>query len=352
VDNRKSSFYRMTIFALLGLLILPLASIAQEEVLHPSQLPALSVDAKFPRCSPEELLTSGFPDNMHAQWWPDWEVLVDAEGNTYGPLSICKHKVLTPREGLVIEPGRHSYGLFVTEHHEAFKPCDIMTLLENLTWAGTVLPEMLGLVPTDTLTVISPDNIPQYQELTGYGVWRLYQLEGNTCIIEPYGTLQARTLDAHAVFMLVTDWILTEKLPVKLPAWMHTGLVEYMSDDGAHLISYMRQFRSRDPFLFTPEMTNFILSQPPDPDIDRDREMFRRASYASFLMVWELVENRGGLEAMREFLVLVGEGVDIDKASKKVYGMKMLELEKSLDPAVHGEPIDKNTTSLKPARQP
>ncbi len=319
---------------------------------HPSQLPPLAIDATYPRCSEADLASAGYPDHMHTHWWPDWQVMTDGDGVTYGPGAFCQRTILLDHDGLSTEPGRNSHGRFITLQNEGYKPCDLMLLLEYLDWADHLLPDMLGLESEDTLTVISPDNIPSYTELTGQGVWRLYKLDGNTCIIEPFGTLQSRTLDAHAVFMLMTDWLLRENLPVDLPTWLHAGLVEYFGENGAHLNNYMKEFRKNGDLLFSPTLTSLILSQPPDPDLSRDREMFRRASYSAFLMVWELVENRGGMKTMREFLVLVAEGVEMDRAARKVYGMGMEELAISLDPIVLGEPIGQHIQPRRTEQQP
>lgn len=343
--------FAVVAFVILSLLSLQ-AVVVSAEPAHSSQLPPLTIDATFPRCSDDDLNSAGFPDHMHTHWWPNWKVLKDDNGVTYGPGSLCDRKILLERDGLVTQPGLNSYGRFITRQNEAYKPCDLMLLLEYLDWADHVLPEMLGLVPEDTLTVISPDNVQSYKDVTGQDIWRLYKLKGNTCIIQTFGTLQSRTLDAHAVFMVVTDWLLRENLPVELPMWLHGGLIEYMSEDGAHLTNYMREFRHDGDILFSPAITSLILSQAPDSDLDRDRTMFRRASYSAFLMVWELVENRGGMKSMREFLVLVGEGVAMDKASKNVYGMTMDELATSLDPVIIGEPIGDNLQSRSPSRQP
>jgi len=328
------------------------STVAMAALEHCSQHAPMSIDATYPRCSEEDLASAGYPDHMHSHWWPGWQVLTDDDGTAYGPGAFCNRKTLLERPGLLVEPGRTSHGHFVTIQNEAYQPCDLMRMLECLDWAGHVLPEMLGLALEDTLKVTSPDNITSYKALTGHDIWRLYKLEGNNCTIQTFGTLASRTLETHAVFMLVTDWLLQEKLPVDLPRWMHVGLVEYMSEDGAHLANYMREFRHGGDILFSPAITNLILSQPMDPDPGRDREMFRRASYSSFLMVWELVENRGGMKAMREFLVLAAEGVELDRAAKKVYGMAMEELAISLDPVVLGEPIGGNTQTRKPSKQP
>ncbi len=340
------------VLVLLGLtFLLPVPS-AMAESIHSNDMPILSMDTSFPRLSKEELVENGFPDHMHSYWWPSWKTLIDDDGTTYGPGSFCSRRQLIPREGLSVEPGRNSFGNFITLQNEAYRPCDMLPMLENLDWAYRDLSKLLGLVVNDTLTVVSPDNIPDYRAQTGLDIWRFYKLDGNSCIIEPYGTLQSRTLEGHAIFILVTDWLLHQGLPVDLPTWLHFGLTEYMGEDGVHLVNYMMEFRSHGSFLYSPALVNHILSQPPDLDLGKDRENFRRASYSAFLMVWELVENRGGLQAMREFLVLVSQCVEMEKASLKVYGLGLEELANSLDPVVLGEPIGDNTQSRKPAHPP
>lgn len=320
--------------------------------LHSSQLPELTAESTFPRMTPEELVSYGFPDHLHAQWWPGWEVMTDTEGVTYGPGAFCDRKTPVPREGLIFGDDFKAYGHYVVRHNPGYAPCDMTPLLEMVTWAARVNEELLGLTSSDTLTIISPDNIPSYRELTGQDVWRLYALKDDVCIIEPYGTLQARTLDGHAGFMLVTDWLLHENLPQDLPPWLHQGLVEYIGDDGVHLVNYMAEFRNQGNVVFSPPLTDALLAQGVDPDRGRDREMYRRACYSAFLMVWRLVEDEGGLAAMCRFLELVAGGADLDQASSEVYGATMNELAQRLDPAKLGEPIGDAVGSRKPSKRP
>ncbi|MCP4291782.1 MAG: hypothetical protein GY780_08090 [bacterium] len=337
------------LFLVLVIVLLCTAAFAET---HPNDMPKMELDASYPRLSADELAASGFPDHLHAYWWPSHQPEADADGRIYGAGSFCSRKQLVEQDGLIIEPGRFSYGDFVTIQNQAYKTCDILPLLENLVWANHEFSQLLGLVCQDTLTVISPDNIPQYREQTGQDIWRLYKLKGNLAIIEPYGTLQARTLDGHGIFMLVADWLLKESLPQDLPGWLHSGLVHYLGQNGVHLSNYMLEFRPQGSVLYSPSLVNHILGQPVDPDPGRDREMFRRANYSAFLMTWDLVENNGGIRCLRDFLVLVSQNVDIDKASKKVYGLTMDELAAKLDPVTAGEPLGENYQNRRPAHPP
>lgn len=330
----------------------PSELVPSEPVTHASQYQEISPKASFPRCSQQQLHDVGFPDHMHAYWWPSWEVMTDENGETYGPRAFCLKKKVLPRENLLIEDGHLAWRYFETRQNTRYKPCDFLLLLETLDWAQRSVSSALGLTPTDTLRVVSPDDLNSYREATEQDIWRLYKLEGNTVIIEPFGTLQARTLDGHAVFAVVTDWLLREQLPTELPPWLHHGLAEYFSENGAHLLNYMVQFRGQgSPVLSVPTI-DFILSRGVDPDPGKDREMYRRASYSAFLMAWELVENRGGVKKLRKYLDKVREGSDLDKAARKVYGLSMEELAKSLDPVELGEPVGDAVQARRPAQRP
>ena len=319
---------------------------------HCSKLPPLTPEAEFPRCSPGELATVGFPDHLHMYNWPGWELLTDNEGQTYGPKSMCEFKALTPREGLIVEPDQKSYRQFVLRHNPEYSKCDMIQFLELLDWANHEVPALLGLATEDTLKVLNPDNTDEFRNLTGMGIWRFYALDGNDCVMQPWPTLMARTLDAHAAFQLVTDWILRDNLSTDLPGWLHQGIMEYVSEDGVHLLSYMGEFQPAGPVLLAPAVVDALLAEGVNPDDGKDREWYRRACYSSFLMVWQLVENEGGLTALRDFLDLAASGSDLDQASLNVYGMDLRQLAAFLDPAKNGEPVPQDPNRPRPHREP
>jgi hypothetical protein len=318
--------------------------------IHCSDLPPITLEGTYPRCDSRELAVAGYPDHKHAYTWSGWEVLTDSDGVTYGPGSLCDKKDLLPRDNLIIEPDQKSYGPFVLRHNPGYGDCDMVHFLELLDWANRDVSHLLGISSGDTLMILNPDNVTQYDELTGQGVWRLYQLDGDRCIVQPIGVLMARTLVAHGAFMLATDWILNEAIEADLPPWLHQGIVEYMGEDGTHLLNYMAEFRDEDDgeVLLSPPLIDALLAKGVDPSLDKDREMFRRCSYSAFLMVWQLVEHEGGLTDLREFLGFAAEGMDLDQACTRVYGMDLGNLTAYLDPVKLGEPTPKNMERQRP----
>lgn len=328
--------------AVMVLCLVFLASAPAGAQIHCSELPPLTLETTFPRCDSRELAVAGFPDHMHAYTWSGWEVLTDSEGNTYGPQSMCLANEVIPREGLVIKPDRKSYGQFVLEHNPGYGDCDMIQFLEIMDWANHDVSELLGLAATDSLTVVNPDNLDHYRELTGLWVWRFYSLDGDHCVMQPFPVLMSRTLVSHAVFLLVTDWILQETIEADLPPWLHQGIMEYMSEDGMHLLSFVGEFRLDYEILQSPAQVDERLAMGVDPDDDTDRQLYRLACYNSFLMVWQLVEHEGGLTALREFLDFAATGMDLDLAARRVYGMDLEQLAAYLDPVTNGEPLPKD----------
>lgn len=351
IRPHRSTVCLSVVLALLGLPLAGGSAVAQIEG-HANDLPPLTPDAYFPRCTYAELEGIGYPDHMHAWNWPGWTPLVDEDGHAFGPGSMCVGDSVTAFPGLVSRDSVQGLGHFVLYHNPGYKNCDMLYFLELLDLAGHRVPPLLGLPLHGTLHVHNPDSIDAYRAETGYDVWRLYHLDGDICVPEPLPVLQARTLDGHAIFALVTEWLLAKNIQVELPPWLRAGLASYVAENGVHLANYMNEFRSRGPVLFSPPLIDSILGGSPNPNAAADREMYRRATYSAFLMVWELVENQGGLEAMRDLLDRLRGGTDLDEAFRLVYGMGRQDLEAMLDPAMLGEPIGKATQSRSPQRPP
>jgi hypothetical protein len=199
---------------------------------------------------------------------------------------------------------------------------------------------------------VNTNNVEHYRELTGQGVWRLYQRDGDRAVLEPIGTLQARTLDGHAAYMLVTEWLLDRGLPVALPRWLSQGLVEYFAENGVHLVNVMFEFRADGPVLMTPQQASGVLAAGIHPEPYVDRRLYRQARYSSFLAVWELVENQGGLQALRGFLRQVRDGVDPDEAARAEWGTDLAGLAELVDPVQLGEPRGVATEARYPHQEP
>jgi len=319
---------------------------------HSSQLPPLTPQANFPRCTEQQLAVAGYPDHQHAQHWPDWQVLKDAAGVPYGPGSLCANKKLIAHDDMVVQSGEIHYQQFSFYYNPEYTVCDMLGWVELMTWAQHDVTALLGLSTPDTLIMHNPDNTDFYKEQTGCGVWRLYDLKGNKAILESYPVLMMRTLDGHAAFMLMTDWLLQRALPVALPRWLQQGLVEYIGEDGTHLFSYVGEFRAEKSILMSAPLVDALLTNPRDRASMEDRETFRRACYSAFLMVWQLVEYEGGIDSLQDFLGRIAGGTDPDDAARSVYGANLTQLASLVDAVQNGEPAGKTMRQQRPHIQP
>lgn len=319
---------------------------------HASQLPPLTLEGPYPRAGEPLVGAVGFPDHLHEYHWGGWTPEAGLDGLPVGPGSLCSARQVLPREGLVIEPDAKRLGPWVLRHNPGYADCDMLPCLELMEWARARMWNLVGLAPRDTLVIENPNSSPHYLELTGQGVWRLYRLDGNQAVIEPFAVLLARQLDGHGTFMLAIDWILRQNLPQALPPWLHQGLVEYLGEDGIHLADYMAEFRAKGPVVMGPAEIDAVLSAPVDPDQGRDREQFRKACYNAFLMTWQLVEYEGGMLALRDFLGQAAAGIPLDQAARTVYGQDLAGLAAYLDPLATGEPAGGRVFNANPHRQP
>ncbi len=350
ISPRRVRGLALTLAMALAGALLPVAR--SQAQMHSSELPPLTLEGPYPRASDRVIGIIGFPDRLHEYRWGGWTPVMGPDGVTVGPGSLCRLNQPVPRDGLVIEPDVKRYGPWILRHNPGYTDCDMLPCVELLTGAQARMKELLGLAPHDTLDIINPGLNTEYLELTGQGIWRLYKLDGNRAVIEPFAVLLARQLDGHGVYMLAIDWILRQSIAQPLPLWLHQGLVSYLGEDGIHLADYMAQFRANAPVLMGPAEIAAILSADLDPDPGRDREQYRKACYNAFLMVWQLVEYEGGMVAMRDFLSQVVAGIPLDQAARTVYGLDMATLAAMLDPLATGEPSAGLVFNAAPHRQP
>jgi hypothetical protein len=327
------------------------APVAQE--LHPAELAPLTPESDFPRFTPEELAAAGYPDHLHVWSYPGFEPFTDAEGETYGPFSLSRGTKVIPREGLETAPGHIRYRGIHLIHNPEFQPFQVMPMVEQLDWARRHVAWLIGHDRDDTLTVVNPDDLEEYRERTGYAFHRLYRYDPQEIVIEAAFVLFARGLVSHAAHHLVATWLLDDLAgETTLPAWLDRGLASYLAEDGTHFLNYLAMYRPNRSVIMDPRRAEEVLAGPPDPDDETDKVQFRMAGYAAFLMAWELVEHRGGLDRVLELYRRAGEGEDPDEVSRDLYDADLTELAVQLDPTLRPEPVGEAVQPRAPQRPP
>ncbi|MEZ4387833.1 MAG: hypothetical protein R3D98_09690 [Candidatus Krumholzibacteriia bacterium] len=307
---------------------------------HPAQLTPLTATTAFPRFAPEVLASAGYPDHKHVFGYPGYELPVAADGQTYGIHSLARGTLLLPRDGLVVAPGDLRYRHVHLQHAETFTPAGMLPAVEVLDWAEREVTALLGFARPDTLDVVCPADLDLYRERTGFGFHRLYRYDGAVAVLEPPQVLFARGLALHAAFHLMTVWQLDALAGGRtLPCWFRDGLASYFAEDGVHFLSYLAMYRPKGPVVLPFAETEAILAGPPDPDQETDKRRIRMAGYSAYLMVWELVENRGGLETVRRFLHRVHAGEAPDAVSRDLWGYALHDLAVDLDATRRPEPV-------------
>ena len=72
--------------------------------------------------------------------------------------------------------------------HEGYEACTLMWFIELCDLARIQCRDLLGLEHEGTLNIINPNNTQDYVAQSGYGVWRLFKLEGDQVLVEPIET--------------------------------------------------------------------------------------------------------------------------------------------------------------------
>ena len=319
---------------LLLLLALPLFAVD-----HPSEMIDLTDATDFPRFTKDELEQTGFPDHLHKFYWPGYD-------GELGPGMFCKGQILQAVEGLEIQSDKISFGVTSIEFDPFFQPCQVLPALEFSQYALDRCEKVLGLKPESNIHFIKPDNPNHYTELTGYGVWRKFKLQGDTCT----PILSSSVMISHTVVDMITQWLLQSY--GQLPDWFTNGVGAYVADMGPHFISYVAQFRPEGSILRDPMSVDQVLYHDPIVDLETDRKVFRIARYNAFLMVWNLVEYNGGLDSLKQLLAETKSGTDFKSACEKVYQMPMTSLMNRINPVITGEPIGTNIVPRNTSKPP
>lgn len=330
-----------------------IASLAVGGPTHPSELAPLTVESVFPRFTPEELAAAGYPDHFHVDTYPGYEVLIDENGETYGPRSLSSGTLLMPREGLVIEPGSIYYRGVHLSFTPEYQPFQIMPMMEVLDQARRDVSALLGHDRPDTLQVNDTNDLDQYRQLTGYAFHRVYSYGEEAIIIEPAYIMFRRGLGAHGAYHLMTVWLLDDLAgDAVLPIWLTDGLASYLAEEGTHYLNFLAMYRPEHDVIMDPVSAEAILAGAPNPDDGLDKRLFRTAGYAAFLMVWELVENRGGLAPVCELFARSGRGEDPDAVCRDLYDVDLAGLAAQLDPTLRPEPVGEAVQPRSPQRPP
>jgi hypothetical protein len=335
--------HQTMILCLSLLMLLPMSAAAG----HPALLEPLTRDSVFPRFTPEQLAENGYPDHHHRYFYPGYTVTTDEQGKPYGIGTICRGNQLLDPEGLEIRPGWLGYGPFALNYNQGYEICNVSQFLELSDMALRLYADLLDLEPVGFLDIVNPDNVAAYSEQAGYGTWRMFKLDGEVCIVQPIPVLMTRTLISHAAIDMVGQWLLRSRTR-DLPEWFINGLTSYIGEQGNHYLSYLFQYRDKGPVIMRPEMVEQVLASPPHMDAGHDKQNFRTARYSAFLMMWQLIEERGGLQKMRAMLA----GRKVDDVCREVYGVDLATLTQELNPMNYGEPIGESVTPISATRPP
>jgi len=183
-------------------------------------------------------------------------------------------------------------------------------LLSALTAARERVVARLGDAPSGRVTVILYD-APQFQEVAHVHAWVTGLFDGKIRLplgaaLPPRGELERILVHeyAHAAIHDLTRG--------RAPRWLHEGLAQAL--EGA----------APDPLLRVPGRPTLAGLEALLADSDAARA---RTGYDVALWVVQDLLDRGGMPAMREFMLRLGRGETIAAAVPAVYGLPLAQLE-------------------------
>ena len=233
-------------------------------------------------------------------------------------------------------------------HNPATRPATCCPSWNCWTWAAPVPANLLGLTAQRHPDGHQPGQHCQLPRDHRAGLWRLYALRDDSCVIEPFGTLQARTLDGHAAFMLVTDWLLRENLPAGPAALAAPGAGRVPVARTACTWSTTWPSSAAGPGAVRPPLIDAILaagvrSRPRPRPRDVPPGLLQRLPDG----LGTGGRTRAAWRPCARFLDWSRGGADLDEAAAQVYGVDLNGLARSARSGQLGEPIGRMATRVR-----
>ena len=174
----------------------------------------------------------------------------------------------------------------------------------------------IGVPAEGRVFVIGSKDLDEYQFLTRKEWWYYGVVKGDTIYFEPLDIMLKRNILEVGMAQKIAQVALNRRSVGRIPYWLREGLASHVAGEGVLLKYQIVQFRKEG-----------IYEMNPSPeDIDKtleeayDMPSTRIAFYNAYLMAKNLLSISDMGHAM-EFIDHLGEGKDLDTASREAFGM-------------------------------
>jgi hypothetical protein len=173
--------------------------------------------------------------------------------------------------------------------------------------------------------IIGAKDLDEYLFLTRKEWWYYGVVRGDTIYFEPLDVMLKRTILETGMAQKIAQVALNRRSAGRIPYWLKEGLASHVADEGVMLRYQIVQFRKEGIYDMNPSPEEIEKTLEEAYDMPSTRIAF----YNAYLMTQNLL-SMSDMGSAIEFIDHLGEGKDLDTASREVYGMDYSSLLKSV----------------------
>jgi len=175
--------------------------------------------------------------------------------------------------------------------------------------------EAVGRPCKGRVVLIGAKDLDEYRFLTKKEWWYYGFIAGDTIYFEPFDIMLKRGIAEMGITQKLAQLALLNRSGGRIPLWMCEALASKVADEGEILKVQANEFRYNGMILdIPPEKVEKALREA------ESRPDTRIAYFAAYRMLENLL-SFSKMDDVLKFVDMLGDGADINEASRKVFGM-------------------------------
>lgn len=179
----------------------------------------------------------------------------------------------------------------------------------------------IGVPAEGRVCIIGSKDLDEYKFLTRKEWWYYGVVKGDTIYLEPLDVMIKRTILEVGVAQKIAQVALNRRSAGRIPYWLKEGLASHVAGEGVILRYQIVQFRKESIYDMHPSPEEIEKTLEEAYDMPSTRIAF----YNAYLMTQNLL-SISDMGHIMEFIDHLGEGKDLDTASREAFGMNYSSL--------------------------
>ena len=193
-----------------------------------------------------------------------------------------------------------------------------MAVLKLMDQAADRANKTFGRIPSERLVVVCAPTMDAFRKATGRDWWQYSLIKGDTLSFQTPMTLFMRQLLNTAAQREYYMWVLGKLTAGKAPRWLLTGMASYLAGERDVLVGQRKEYATQDLRMDVKDIEKTLTG-------DNDRIPVRRATYNAYLMVSQLVQDRG-MPAVASFVLAFATEPTPEEAAQRAFSQTYEEV--------------------------